>query len=126
MDRREKTDFILEQMRLLYLSKSWDKLNITSKKINTRWLTSDENQDLKLRFYSLMILYALQYDKYLDASNYHKQIFDTPSVQADEIQWRAALRNAIFFVILASYDNEQSDLLQRLSREDKLVKMGEC
>ena len=125
MERREKTDFILEQMRLLYLSKNWDKLAITSKKINTRWFT-EENSDLKLRYYNLMVLYALQHDKYLDASNYHKAMFDTPSVQADEQAWKAALRNAIFFVILAGYDNEQHDLLARLSKEDKLPQMPEC
>jgi len=126
MERREKTDFILEQMRLLYLSKNWDKLAITSKKVNTRWLVGEENQDLKLRFYQLMVLYALQHDKYLDASNYYKQIFETPSVQADEAQWRAALRNTVLFVILARYDNEQHDLLARVSKEDKLPQMGEC
>lgn len=126
MERREKTDFILEQMRLLYLSKNWDKLAITSKKINTRWLTGDENADLKLRFYHLMILYALQHSRYLDVSRYYKQIFDTASIQSDDLQWRAALRNVVLFVILAEHDNEQSDFLSRVYSEDKLPRIAEC
>jgi len=127
MERREKVDFLLEQMRLLRLLQDWDKLGITSKTINTKWISdSEENQDLKLRYYALMIQYALHQSKYLDLCKYYRAVFDTPSIQQDDAKWMAALRNAVYFVILAPHDNEQSDLLARISREEKLEKVGDC
>jgi 26S proteasome regulatory subunit N5 len=73
-----------------------------------------------------MISYGLHESKYLDLCKYYMQIYDSPSVQADESKWASALRNAVFFVVLAPYDNEQHDLLQRLSANDKLQSVGEC
>ena len=44
MERREKVDFILEQMRLLKLQEDWEKLAIVAKRINLRWLSDKENE----------------------------------------------------------------------------------
>jgi 26S proteasome regulatory subunit N5 len=126
MDRREKVDFVLEQMRLLRLKEDWDKLGITSKTVNIKWISEPENQDLKLRFYGLMIQYALHENKHLDVCKYYRAVFDTPSIQEDQAKWQAALRNAVYFIVLAPYDNEQSDLLARMSKEDKLPKLPDC
>jgi len=126
MERREKVDFILEQMRLLRIRSDWDRLGIVSKKINIKWLCEKDNEDLKLRFYSLMILFALHRAKYLDLCKYYRSVYDTPSIQSDQSKWSAALRNAVFFVILAPHDNEQSDLLERISREENLPEIQNC
>lgn len=125
MERREKVDFVLEQMRLLKVQSDWDKLAIVSKRINIKWLAEKDHEDLKLRYYALMILWGLHSAKYLDVCKFYRQIYDTPSVVADEAQWTAALRNIVFFVVLAPYDNEQSDLLERVSKDDKLTKVPE-
>ena len=44
MERREKVDFILEQMRLLKVQGDWDKMGIVAKRINIKWLSDDENE----------------------------------------------------------------------------------
>jgi 26S proteasome regulatory subunit N5 len=44
MERKEKIDFILEQMRLLKLQGDWEKMAIVSKKVNTKWLAEKENE----------------------------------------------------------------------------------
>lgn len=44
MDRREKVDFILEQMRLLKVQDDWDKLAIVAKRINSKWLGEKEHE----------------------------------------------------------------------------------
>ncbi|KAI5480359.1 hypothetical protein MNV49_000934 [Pseudohyphozyma bogoriensis] len=125
MERKEKVDFILEQMRLLKLQKDWDKLQIVSKKINVKWLSEEDHEELKLRFYGLMILWGLHSAKYLEVCKYYRAVYDTPSIQADEAKWSSVLRNIVYFVILAPYDNEQSDLLNRVAKDDKLVKLPE-
>ncbi|KAK4705132.1 26S proteasome regulatory subunit N5, partial [Phenoliferia sp. Uapishka_3] len=125
MDRREKVDFILEQMRLLKVQADWDKLAIVAKRINSKWLGEKEHEDLKLRFYGLMILWGLHSAKYLEVCKYYRQVYDTESIKEDEAKWSAVLRNIVFFVVLAPYDNEQSDLLERVSKDDKLSRVPE-
>lgn len=44
MDKREKTDFILEQMRLLLAKRDYTRTQIISKKINTRFFKEEENE----------------------------------------------------------------------------------
>ncbi|GAA6060921.1 hypothetical protein JCM10212_003955 [Sporobolomyces blumeae] len=129
MERREKVDFILEQMRLLKEQEDWEKLAIVAKRINLRWLTDKENEDLKLRYYALMILHGLQKDAYLDICKYYRAVYDTPSIKDESGSSETAnavLRNIVFFVILAPYDNEQSDLLNRVYKDDRLKDMKEC
>lgn len=72
-----------------------------------------------------MILWGLQTAKYLEVCKYYRQVYDTSSIQADDALWSAVLRNIVFFVVLAPYDNEQSDLLERVFKDDKLVKLPE-
>jgi len=44
MERREKTDFILEQMRLCLLKKDYVRMQIISRKINTKFFEQAENE----------------------------------------------------------------------------------
>lgn len=44
MERREKVDFILEQMRLLKAQDDWEKMAIVSKRINLKWLADKEHE----------------------------------------------------------------------------------
>jgi len=40
-------------------------------------------QDLKLKFYDLMIQHALHSDSYLDAAKYYEKVWQTPSIKED-------------------------------------------
>ena len=55
MERREKVNFILEQMRLCLDNNDYIRAQIISKKISTRYFEEEETHDLKLRFYELMM-----------------------------------------------------------------------
>jgi len=50
MERREKVDFILEQMRLLKLQGDWEKLAIVGKRINLRWLNDEKENEVRSPF----------------------------------------------------------------------------
>ncbi len=41
-------------------------------------------QDLKLKYYEMMIQYALNQSAYLDAAKYYYKVWETPSVKSDE------------------------------------------
>lgn len=120
MERREKTEFILEQMRLLVAvarqkdaeagqegkdslsggDPEWTKVRVGGRKINEEFLKEKENevgnktllvysllistpQDLKLKFYDLMIQHALHQSSYLDVAKYYQKVWETPSIKED-------------------------------------------
>lgn len=60
MDKREKVEFILEQMRLCLAKQDLVRTQIISKKINTRFFNDADQQDLKLKYYNLMVSYLMQ------------------------------------------------------------------
>lgn len=41
-------------------------------------------QEFKLKFYELMIQYALHNSEYLDVARHYHKIWETPSIKADE------------------------------------------
>ncbi|GAA6001379.1 proteasome regulatory particle lid subunit RPN5 [Rhodotorula paludigena] len=125
MERREKVDFILEQMRLLKAQDDWEKMAIVAKRINLKWLAEKEHEDLKLRYFSLMILYGLWTDKYLEVAKHYRAVYETPSIADNADAASAVLRNIVYFLVLAPYDNEQNDLLQRVYKDDRLKEMKE-
>ncbi|CAG8605921.1 7977_t:CDS:10 [Paraglomus brasilianum] len=124
MDKREKTDFILEQMRLTLAKRDYTRTQIISRKINTKFFSDPEQHDLKLRYYKLMIEHAVHEEQYLNVCKYYRNVYDTPVIQQDESQWREILENVIYFIILSPYDNEQSDLLHRIFQDPNLVKLS--
>lgn len=46
MEKKEKVEFILEQMRLCLAKKDYIRTSIISKKINTRYFTTSEDVDV--------------------------------------------------------------------------------
>lgn len=88
MDRREKTDFILEQMRLCLAKKDYTRAQIISRKIAVKFFEDVANQDLKIRFYRMMIEHAVYSDHFLKACQHHRQLSDTPSLQEEEEKWK--------------------------------------
>ncbi|KAI9461742.1 hypothetical protein HD554DRAFT_2028043 [Boletus coccyginus] len=134
MERREKTEFILEQMRLLIAlarlkdaevaskgkkeknalgggEPEWVKARVGSRKVNETFLKAKENEDLKLKFYDLMIQQALHQTAYLEVAKHYEKVWDTPSIKEDESKSRAALEHIVYYVVLAPHNNEQSDML---------------
>merc|ERR1711972_1096726 len=81
MERREKTEYILNQMRLVLLKKDYVRTQIISKKLNPKLLETDDFQDLKIEYYEYMVRYWLHEKKFLDVSKSYLAIFNTPVTQ---------------------------------------------
>ncbi|KAF8531920.1 26S proteasome non-ATPase regulatory subunit 12 [Gautieria morchelliformis] len=154
MERREKTEFLLEQMRLLVgVAKNkdadakrakesrevgqegagaglvdgeaeWVKVRVGGRKVNEAFLKEEANEDLKLKFYDLMIQFALHQTAYLDVAKHYYKIWETPSIKTDESgKGRQALEYIVYYVVLAPHDNEQSDMLHHLFVDPALAKL---
>ena len=156
MSRREKTEFILEQVALCIEKGDWTQAGILSRKISTRYFSrkpkkseeqiekerkekeerermradgtvgdveepeNDDVTDLKLRYYEQQITLAKHDDKYLDACKHYRQVLDTEAVENNPDQLKAALQRVVYFILLAPYDNEQSDLLHRIAQDSRI------
>lgn len=120
MEKREKVEYILEQMRLCLAKKDFIRTQIISKKISVKFFENVKEQDLKLKYYELMIRLAQQDEKYLLICKHYRAVFNTPVIQDDANKMKEALRNVVLYIILSPFDNEQSDLLARISEETQL------
>ncbi|CAK7215148.1 proteasome regulatory particle subunit [Sporothrix bragantina] len=79
----------------------------------------DDVTDLKLRYYEQQVILAKHEDKYLDVCKHFRQVLDTDAVENDPAKLHPVLQRIIYFVILAPYDNEQHDLLERIARDTR-------
>lgn len=126
MEKREKVEFILEQMRLCLAKKDYSRTQILSRKISPKFFQEDGTEDLKLKYYRQMIEVDIQQDAYLAISKHFWEIYNTKLVQEDSSEKRnvifitykfmhtfQALCNIVVYLILSPYDNEQNDLMHR-------------
>lgn len=120
MERHEKVELILEQMRLCLATQDYIRTQIISKKISTRFFEDPKNQALKLKYYEYMIELNQHEGTYLDICRFYRHIFDTPCIQEDETKRMNIVRTMCLYVILSPYDNEQSDLIHRIKQEKAL------
>ncbi|KAJ3320022.1 26S proteasome non-ATPase regulatory subunit 12 [Boothiomyces sp. JEL0866] len=123
MEKREKTDFILEQFRLCLAKKDYTRAQIISRKISIKFFENKEYHDLKVRFYKLMIVHSLHGNEYLKTCKNYRSLYDTPLVKEDDKQWKEALANIVFFIVLSPFDHEQSDLIHRIYQDPNLKKL---
>ncbi|KAI2663422.1 26S proteasome non-ATPase regulatory subunit 12 [Labeo rohita] len=79
MEKKEKVEFILEQMRLCIAVKDYIRTQIISKKINTKFFQEEGTEvDLKLKYYNLMIQVDQHEGSYLSICKHYRAIYDTP------------------------------------------------
>lgn len=123
MDKREKVELILEQMRLCLAKKDWVKAQILSKKIHTKFFENDSFQDLKLRYYDLMIKIDQQEGKYLNICKHYRAVFNTSVVQENPSKKHEILKHIVLYIVLSPFDNEQSDLIHRIKVEKAIAEL---
>lgn len=114
MEKREKVELILEQMRLCLAKQDYIRTQIISKKINTKFFDDDGTQDLKLKYYRLMMELDQHEGSYLATCKHYRAVLNTPSIQADAAERQSAAQAVVLYLILAPHDNEQSDLTHRV------------
>ncbi|KAK9473518.1 PCI domain-containing protein [Dipodascopsis tothii] len=124
MNNREKTEFILEQIQLCVARGDHTQAGILSRKISTSYFDDEAVEDLRLRYYELMIVIALYEDRYLDLCKHYRAVYATKSVREDDTKWKDVLKNIVYFIILAPHDNERSDLIHRIEADSNLVQLA--
>ena len=123
MDKKEKVELILEQIRLCLATKDYIRAQIISKKISIRFFENVEHQELKLTFYRYMIELDQYEGTYLNICRHYRACYDTPCIKEDADKKLDALKHMALYVILSPYDNEQSDTIHHILKEKSLDKI---
>lgn len=123
MEKKEKVEFILEQMRLCFETKDYIRTSIISKKISTKYFDTEDTEELKLRYYRQMIDLNLHHKEFLAVSKNFYEIYNTASVKEIEQKWKESLQRVVLYLILSEYNNEQSDMLARIKTDSNLAKL---
>lgn len=114
MEKREKVELILEQMRLCLAKQDYIRTQIISKKINVKFFEDEGTQDLKLKYYRLMMELDQHEGSYLATCKHYRAVLNTPSIQENTTERQNAAKAVVIFLILAPHDNEQVDLTHRV------------
>lgn len=120
MEAREKLDFILDQVRLCLARKDYVRAEIISKKVTSKQTDKEEFQDLRLKYFNLMIELHTHKDEHLELCKAYDSIYRTKSVQEDEKQWQQALSKAVIFLVLSPFDHDVSEMLERFKTDPKV------
>ncbi|KRX74562.1 26S proteasome non-ATPase regulatory subunit 12 [Trichinella sp. T6] len=119
MEKPEKVFFLLEQLRLCILRNDFVRSTIIAKKISPKFFKSDiisKHQDLKFKYYKLMILLDLYNKNYVGVSNHYYNLSETETFH-DKSKIVTFLKNAVVYAILAPYSTEQWSTISRMSED---------
>lgn len=119
MDKREKVELILEQMRLCLAKQDFVRTQIISKKISTKFFEDPLHQDLKFKYYGLMIRLD-QDSSFLKTSRHYQAVVDSEVISSAQDRRQKMMTCAVLYCILSPYDNEQWDMMQHLSKNKLL------
>ena len=130
MDRREKLEFILYQMKIMIKKEDYVRLYIISKKINEQNINDDEIADLKITFYAYMAIYYNHMKNYIEASRCYRIIWETLKSTKKMLPERLdfdfsiniseVLSNYIGFLVLHPWSPETEQELQKLHDMEEL------
>jgi 26S proteasome regulatory subunit N5 len=149
LSKREKIEFILEQMRLTLAKQDYVRASIVSNKVNRAVLSEEGMETLKIKFFKLMTEYHHLHtkDTFELAKDYHQMYLtlvamdekatastkndekaatamtndEKPALHPDD-NWIVALQTTVLFLALSPYSMEQQDMLNRVQVNPNLGK----
>jgi len=115
MDRKEKVEFILEQMRFCLANKDLIRAQIISKKIQIKYFSDNKNdidiQELKLKYYRLMVELKSSEENFLEVANFYQNMLETEKILKNDIERIKGTKAVLLYCLLASHAPDQVSLL---------------
>ncbi len=126
ISKRDKIEFILEQMRLTLAKQDYVRAAIVAGKVSRKHLKEENMEEYKVKFFTLMTI-AHRHDKNaLELAKDYHAIYSTPHILKDEAKWVEALQSTVAFLGMSAYDNDQQDMLNRINLDTNLEKLPAC
>lgn len=122
LERKEKLDFILFQIWIMYSKEDFVRMYIISKKIDPPHLNEKGLEEQKVKYYQLMILYYLHEGLFMEIAQSYKTIYDTLAANKElEEKLKIKLKayeNFVWFLLISPYTNQKIDMLQNTKKFD--------
>jgi len=120
LSKKDKVEFILEQLRLTLAKKDYIRAAIVAGKISPKQFQDEasEMQQHKVQFYTLMAQYHVHEKDALNLAKDYHAIYSTPMIQSDTGKWQMALKCCVLFLGLSEHSSEQQDLMNRVFEKD--------
>jgi len=123
LSKREKVEFILEQMRLTLAKKDYVRSTIVAGKVSRKHLQEDNMEEYKVKFFTLMAeLHRHEKDAFSLAKDYHA-IYSTSIILKDDAKWKDALQSTVVYLALSPYSSEQQDMMNRVREDSNMEKL---
>lgn len=126
LSKKEKAEYILEQIRLNLIKKDYIRTMIHSRKMNLKTIEESGFEEIKIKFYTMMIEYhTVDRNSWEICLAYHKIcLTNVPKDNEsdggeykkpdEDVNKTTSLESCIIFLLMSKFDNHQSDLLHRL------------
>ena len=119
MEKREKAEFLLEQVRLTLAQRDFVKAGILAAKMNKKVLDEAGFEDVRLRHYELLVaLHTARHDA-LELCKDYQAVYGTRGLTSEPAKWQPALASVIVYLALSPWSNEVSDLLHRVKGDKR-------
>lgn len=123
LSKRDKVEFILEQMRLTLAKKDFIRATIVSGKVSRKQLKEENMEEYKIKFYTLMTINHRHSKDALELAKDYHAIYSTPDILKDDAKWMEALQNTVLFLALSPYSMEQQNMLNVVNEDSNLEKI---
>mmetsp|Transcript_30634 Transcript_30634/g.79550 ORF Transcript_30634/g.79550 Transcript_30634/m.79550 type:complete len:442 (-) Transcript_30634:384-1709(-) len=123
MGKREKTAFILEQVRLCLETEDYIRANIMAKKINVKVFKDDDLADLKLTYYNHIVKYHGHSHTWLEIFRAYQAMWGTTLLMEDEAARTRNLKLQCVYLMLSAYNHEQSSEMHGLAAISQLAEL---
>lgn len=112
--KKEKAEYILQQMRMNLKKKDYIRALIQSRKMNRKTIDEEGFEEVKVSYYHMMVEYYMHEKDAWEISQSYYKIFDTSIIKADAEKLKDSLESCVVFLILAKFDNHVSDMMHRM------------
>ena len=132
LDKREKTEFLLVQLRIALKCNDYLQAQLLSNKINPNIIREKGFEELRIEYYRLMLKYYIQNKNYLECCRSLLTIHDTINEASSELKMEIsqneffreeiyclnqeiAMKLAIFFIMCTEQVPEKKEFLMRIN-----------
>jgi 26S proteasome regulatory subunit N5 len=117
MDKREKYDYLLEQIRLVLAKRDFVRATILSRKVHRKVLDEPALEDLKIRFHRLLLQLHLHDRDAQEMAHSHLAIASCPGIKALPEKWIPEISAAALALALSPNDSHQDSEIRRVLAE---------
>ena len=119
MEKKEKLEYILYQLKLVLLRKDYVRTQIILKKISRKGLNEKGLEHIKLNYYNQIIEYYNHEKNHLEVAKCYQILYDTMTkveddgleVKHTDPQKRKSFENFVIYTMISPYSHEQVDIL---------------